>query len=341
MTRLYEAFLPLVQSLNDYGGNFTSFHIRERVLDAIDVGAGSDPSLAALRDKLHDKMAQWKGLQDHKTISELFEAYYEAVFYLTAVHRGVSLCCIPACSKKGKTPDFTSTSEPTINFEVKTIDVADPKATYDRAMAEGLDAKLEAQALAKQNGVGVVGRTISPHGSAGDRRGAVEQVMKKIDSNVKAGQYAAAPTFLVVSAVRSALHERAENLRRWLPWPGHVQNANGQLFAVAAHQIGEPFYFFPEWGREIVNLGAIGRAGILLDHPYIAGLIFVVSEWRETDKGDLVFGVYSLNGIWNNAWEGSASFGPEATTAAKKAFEQLCHHWNDTDDSRSSFLPTA
>ena len=38
-----------MQSLNDYGGNFTSFHIRERVLDSIDVGAGSDPSLAALR----------------------------------------------------------------------------------------------------------------------------------------------------------------------------------------------------------------------------------------------------------------------------------------------------
>jgi hypothetical protein len=49
-------YLPLAQSLNDYGGNFASIHIRRPVFDAIDAGAIGDPSLAALRDRLHDKV---------------------------------------------------------------------------------------------------------------------------------------------------------------------------------------------------------------------------------------------------------------------------------------------
>jgi hypothetical protein len=69
MTSLYDRYLPLVQSLNDYGGNYTSIHIRRAVLDAIDTGASNDPSLASVQDKLRTKMQQWAGLQDHETFS--------------------------------------------------------------------------------------------------------------------------------------------------------------------------------------------------------------------------------------------------------------------------------
>jgi hypothetical protein len=223
---------------------------------------------------------------------------------------------------------------------VKTIDVANPDVSYDASMVEGLNAKIEAQEQAKQSGVGTVGRFIKPHGDAKDRRDAVEQVMKKIASNVKAGQYSAAPTFLVVSLVRTALHERAENLRKWLPWPGQKQNASGQLFVVGAHKLDDPFYFFPENGSTIVNLGVINRAGILVDHPYIAGLIFLVTEWSSGNSAEVVDGVYSLNGIWNKAWENNEGIKPEGVAAAKLSFERLCHAWNDTEDSRSPLLPT-
>jgi hypothetical protein len=50
MTALYDLHLSLVQSLNDYGGNLTSIHIRRAVLDAVDCGAGSDISLASIRN---------------------------------------------------------------------------------------------------------------------------------------------------------------------------------------------------------------------------------------------------------------------------------------------------
>jgi hypothetical protein len=113
MATLYDTFLPLVQSLNDYGVNFTARHIRQALLDAIDHGASAnDASLVALRGKLLEKMAQWKGLQDHETFSALFETYYEAVFYLMAAQRGLCLRSIPAGAGKGKTPDFESVNEP-------------------------------------------------------------------------------------------------------------------------------------------------------------------------------------------------------------------------------------
>jgi hypothetical protein len=77
------------------------------------------------------------------------------------------------------------------------------------------------------------------------------------------------------------------------------------------------------------------------DHePYIAGMIFLATEWSARNAPEAVKGVYSLNGIWNTAWDGSHGFGSEAAQAARQIFEQLCHAWNDIADSRSASLPT-
>jgi hypothetical protein len=267
---LWDAYLPLVQSLNDYGGNFASIHVRRPALDAIDSGAQNDSTLRYVQNTLHEKMQQWTGLQDHESFSEFFEAYYEGVFYLAALHRGVSLRNIPAGKNKGNTPDFETIHKPKVNFEVKTTDLSDPDRTYNKIMTEGLDAKLEAEAEAKRRGVGTAVRTIAPHGAATNFLEVVEQVMKK--PNIKAGQYSNAPTILVVSIARTAIHGRAENLRKWLPWPNLQQPASGQLFAVAAHEVDQPF-FFPSDHWSMGNLGPLKRAGILRDHGFIAGLI--------------------------------------------------------------------
>jgi hypothetical protein len=336
MTNLYEAYLPLIQSINEYGGNFTFIHIRKFVLDAIDNKALSDPSIASVRDKLNAKMRQWSGLQDHRTFSEFFEAYFEGVFYLTALERQVALKSIPAGRNGGKTPDFTTAEPPAINFEVKTINVADPNKTYDQSMIGGLDSHLEAAAEARQSGLGIAARSISPHGTAKNRREVVEQVMSKIDSNVKAGQYEEAPTFLVVSLARTALHDDAKELRRSVPWQDQAESASGQLYSIAAHQLDEPFYFFPEWGEQIENLGTLNRAGLLRDHEFIAGIIFLAAKWGADDEGT-VANTFKLNGIWNSAW--AAKNNSEATVAAKTIFNELCDAWNDMDDSQSAALP--
>ena len=81
MATLYELFLPIVQSLNDYGGNFTAHHIRKVVLNAVDEGAAAnDPSLVALRAKMLEKMVQWKGLQDHGAVRALLNRIMRPYF---------------------------------------------------------------------------------------------------------------------------------------------------------------------------------------------------------------------------------------------------------------------
>jgi hypothetical protein len=89
-------------------------------------------------------------------------------------YSNVSLRIVPAGTDKGKTPDFTTTHEPKIGFEVKTIDIADPDRTYDKTMEEGLDAKIEATERAARAGVGIAERVIRPHGDAKDRREVVD-----------------------------------------------------------------------------------------------------------------------------------------------------------------------
>lgn len=155
---LYNYYLPLVQSLNDYGGNFASIRIRQPVLEAIDDGASNDPALRYVQSKLHEKMQQWTGLQDHKTFSEFFEAYYEGVFYLVALHRGTSLRNIAAGSGKGNTPDFETVCKPSVNFEVKTIDLADPKQTYNKIMCPR-GSKLNWKRRHRQNAQALVRRS--------------------------------------------------------------------------------------------------------------------------------------------------------------------------------------
>jgi hypothetical protein len=348
MTKLFDAYLPIVQELNNYGGNFTAHMISRPILDAIDKGAeAGDASLGALHRKLLEGLQGFKGLQDHKTFSALFEAFYEGVFYLVAARRGVSLTAIPAGSKYGKTPDFKTTLAPEIGFEVKTIDVADPTGTYDKTMAEGLEAKIGVEDQAKATGFGIAARTIAPHGPAKDRREAVEQVMRKIDGNVKQEQYVSCPTFLVVATARTSLHDRADNLRRHLIMFDCAIPVSGQLFAVAAHPVGDDFYFFferpasisgPHPGEEPVALGPLQRNGILLDHPFIAGLIFLSTKWNKTAEANAIDEAYRLNGVWNLAWEASNSSNLDTVAAAKSTFERLCHAYNDTDDTRSVFL---
>jgi hypothetical protein len=227
---------------------------------------------------------------------------------------------------------------PTVNFEVKTLDVADPLRSYNKIMEGGLDAKLEAEDQAKRAGHGTSVREIAPHGDARNFKEVIEQVMRKVDSNVKAGQYEDAPTFMVIATGRTSVHARAENLRKWLPWRGLDQPASGQLYAIASNELDQPF-FFPKDDWTMANLGPIGRAGVLRDHAFIAGLIFLVTELGASNSPAPVAGVYSLNGIWNSAWENNNPFGPQATAAAKEVFETLCDAWNDTDDSRRDLLP--
>lgn len=340
MDKLYDVFLPIVQDLNTYGGNFTAVLVSRVVLDAIDAGAENDPDLLSLRKKLLEAISGWKGLQDHQTFSALFETYYEAVFYLVAQDRGVPLTTTPAGANKGSTPDFRTKTLPTVAFEVETIDIANPQQNYDTTMLEGMEAHLEAEEAARRRGVGTAVRVISPHGDATDVRAAVEQVMKKLAGNIKSGQYEAAPTILVVSTARTGLQENPAQLRRSIPSPEEACDESGQFYAIAAHQHGAHFFSYSDADSRIRDLGVLERNGLLRDYPFIVGMIFLSTEWSETDKATAVQRAYRLNGIWNSHWKPPSALGT-AHADAQLVFQALCHGWNDSNDSRAHLLPAA
>lgn len=325
METLWNRWLPIIQDLNSYGGYFPSIFIIDSVCREIDERAKSGDSVClAIRNKQIAFIGAIKGLQDYENLSASFEAYTEGVFYLVAKSRGVDLIDIKAGSKQGSTPDFATVSSPEIRFEVKTINFATPSQSYSRAAEDGLNAQLEASEDARQRGIGTGASFISPHGDARDRREVIEQVMRKIDGNIKHGQYKNAPTFLVVSTDRASLHDRAEELKKQVvAFDGTKAITSGHLWAIAAHQYGHDFFFEVERG---VASCSIDRNGILLDHDYIAGIIFLRKEWSEQDWKE----AYRLNGIYNLLWEEKSEFDDALKLRARQTFNKLCHASNDT-----------
>lgn len=362
MTTLYDAYLPIVQSLNAYGGITSSKLVSRAVLDEIDSLANADDKSAKdLRHRLLSLIEGLNGIQDYQGFSSFIENYYECVFFLLAKHRGVPVSSIPAGGahgQQGKSADFATVSEPVIRFEFKTIDVYDPRRTYSDAMSEGLDSKIEADDAAaksaestKSIGIGFGVRKFAPHGRAKDRREAVEQVMRKIDGNIKRDQYTAGPTFLVVSLSRSSVHDCEGNLKKRVSYARCKTLASGQLYAIAAHNSGDEFYYFPEPDitdpldmplfidpdvDDPVSLGPLNRSGILRDHEHIAGIIFVRTELSELGNIHDVDRAFHLNGIWNDNW--SANQPSDLSKLARATFEKICHAYNDLSDSRAAHL---
>lgn len=349
MTSLYDDLLPFLQAISEEGGNFASFLISRPIVEAIDTGAISNPDLARIDGKVREAMAGYRGKRDHRGFSQVFEAYSEGAVYLAAKARGVALTAVSDGAKHGKTPDFRTRTPPDVGFEVKTIDVYDPSRTYDDVMDRGFDAgyaaleeSRRAAALSDHGGgVGFGITEFAPHGeSVEDPRGAVIQTIRKIRSNVKAGQYAAYPTFLLVSLARLSISTRPRDLRRAYHDAGWAADSSGQLFAIAANRIGDPFYAWSPKRPDISDLGDLGENGILLDGEFIAGMVFVETQWNKLSDPDAAHTAFAFHGVWNSAWETDAPFDAAQKAAAKQAFQALCQHWNDTEAGRDELIPT-
>lgn len=346
---LYSKLLPLLQAVNAEGGGFATFQFSRPVLDLIDSGAAGDESLARIRRKIVDTIDAVDGKRDHTRFSKVFEAYSEGVVYLVAQARSVHLNTLVDGKKTGvKTPDFATRGAPTVGLEVKTIDVFSPAETYDAAMDRNFEASYAAEEEARANaaaspsgqGVGTAITEFAPHGEGSEIRDAIVQTTRKIRNNVKSGQYKAYPTFLVVSLVRLGVHDRAVDLRRRLDLDTNWdERPSGHLFAIAAAQLQDRFFDFSHRRPGITDVGDLEGVGVLVDHPEIAGIVFLHTIWSESSRPDVIETGFRFHGIWNLAWEADAPFAPAEKAEAKRVFEQLCDAWNDTSDSRAGEIP--
>ncbi|QUD90157.1 hypothetical protein [Phenylobacterium montanum] len=333
---LYEEILPHLQDIYAEGGNMSAQWVHRVVPDALDAAAASNSNAASLVSKIRQKLGNYKGKRDHAGFNALFEAYSEALIFLAARERGVELRAVPEGGNRGKTPDFETIAAPTIGLEIKTLNPVDPIAAVDDVMNRGFEAGYEAELQARANGVGFAYTEWAPHGEGAEHSDAVVQTMAKISSNVKYGQYSGKPTFLVVSLARLGLHGGPVELRRWVDEDGM---RNGHLYTVAAHSFGEHFFAHTRDSFDgPIDLGALPRVGILRDHPFIAGVIFVNQVGSENGASDYFNYAVRFHGVWNSDWERDATFSPEDKQAAKRLFETLCDETNDLDDTRSDAI---
>ncbi|MES2898033.1 MAG: hypothetical protein V4759_18555 [Pseudomonadota bacterium] len=347
MASLYDTLLPHIQDINAEGGNFSSFHLSKPVLDTIDAGVPADPSLAMIQAKILEKVAAYRGKRDHKGFNQIFEAYTEGVIYLVARdRRRLNLNALSDGAKYGKTSDFCTTTEPAIGLEVKTINVVDPERTIDAAMDRGFEAGYEAleearaeAAAAGQSGIGFATTEFAPHGPEADPKDAVRQVVQKIKGNLKSGQYAARPTLLVVSLVRLGVHQGWADLRQRLDIDEDCGVApSGHLYAIAAHRLEESYFDRSHKWFGVRDAGELAEQGVLRDHDYIAGIVFLQTIWHRGGDPDAIETGFRFYGVWNDEWT-AKGFTSAQKAEARRVFDQLCDGWNDTHNSQGTLIP--
>lgn len=324
MSLFQDTVLPVIQEINTYGGNFTTGFICRAVIDEIDrLADGGDVAMLERRARLTKQLADGTWPDDFQAFNSFFETYHECVFYIIASRKWVSLTNIPETTAR-KTPDFRTVTSPIEQFEVKTIDFSSGQYWYPPVTESGLASVITATEVARTRGVGIGVRTIRPHGDVTSNLEAIEKVMRQIGRNVQPGQFATAPTFLVLPMIRTNLRSGAIELCRHYFDPDLNIDVNGHLWTIAAHPFGDQFVDH-EIGRIQTFKGILNRAGILQDFPFVRGIIFLHTEWSKlTDCDsshpfpDEAFGLY---GVWNDAW--ASPHGRNGSPPAG-TFTQIC-----------------
>ncbi|KZK81228.1 hypothetical protein PsAD13_04177 [Pseudovibrio sp. Ad13] len=327
---LYSDLLKRIQDANEYGGGAEIFLLRQSVFDAIDRGAdGGDSTLIALRRDLLERLKKWVDVEDHEARSRLFETYCEATFYLSSA-KHVKLEGIPRGPTN--TPDFQTLSLPHVRFEIKTLDIADPIASYGQQMNEGLEGRIEATKQAQHNSIGFGEQSIAPHGLAETWPEVIEQTMRKLSGNIKQGQYTDAPTFLVANLGRLCVRVNSEQLNKTSTisavetFDGLPADVSGHLWTIANHVPETDFSWLDPIGQ--LHSTPIMQAGLLRDYPFIQGIIFTTEPWSEFEEHQDWRASYAFLGVWNR--DCTSNFDMVKTDQARSILEAICMHIVDT-----------
>lgn len=327
---LYNDLLRRLQDVNECGGGAATFLLRQPVFDEIDNGAANgDKTLIALRRELLKRASNWTNVEDHEARRKLFDTYGEATFFLAST-KFVGLEGIPGDSSS--TPDFQTLRKPNVRFEVKTLDIADPMNNYSRQMAEGREANIEANNEAQRKGIGFSEHVIAPHGSAQTWSEVIEQTMRKLGNNIKQGQYADEPTFLVANLGRLSVRVDSEQLDETCTiaasytFEGVPADVSGHLWTIANHVPETAFRWLDL--DERAHSAPIGQAGVLRDYPFLQGIIFTTEPWSEFERQQDWRDAYAFLGVWNK--DCTLDFQPAATGEARRVLNAICMRIVDT-----------
>lgn len=285
---LRELYLDCVQAIDNIAPDFfiaTLSQSIEKVFQFVEKTPG-----AVYGDVTFRKIFAKEGwLTDSQTLQEFFQLVGEIQFWMLADERGVKLARI--AEEAHPTPDFqmVKLAKDSPQFEVKTLSVTGGWRALQKMSEDSLNSQIE---LEKQVSRGVQlamqVHVIAPHGDIplGLQQTTIcRNLIDKSRNNIKLGQYAAAPTFLVLSLMLIDGHHTGNADLRPVAhgYPCDWSVRTGAMWTLAFGSIGQFVHAIPAYEGLPGIEGQLERQGILVDSNYesIAGMLLVVHRLSE------------------------------------------------------------
>ncbi len=319
-----DEFIRVSQLLSGLTVSVPIMVMTRELVERITLAAAADPTLASLDRELRAKLKSVNGPDDHVQMAQAYEAYSEASFYLAMKDRGVALERTPGTGgHQAKRPDFRYAHVAGhLYFEVKSLEIADPRRRHKEIGHEALEIAAELDGRARQPGI----HFGEPHEISGHLPNAgsvarIDDTIRKISSNIKAGQIEYGPTVLVVDLGRlSSMPQGPSGL---LPVFFHAAPpvescVSGELWQIALGSPGEQIYSLPDFDGKSNLAGHQTQEGILRRFRSLMAITFFLPRWA--DKPELLT-------IWNSGWDQAALDNP--CTLCEHEILKVLHEYSD------------
>lgn len=292
---------------------------------------------AAYADKkLRKLFATHNWVLDAKKLESFFQLVGEVQFWMLAKDKGVALERIPEAKDNTADLKMAGATPGLPQFEVKTLSVSDGGWMHLAKMAEdSFKAQLEVQAKhLRGEKVAMSVHSIAPHGKVQRGKECTEMCTNLIDKavgNIKAGQYAAAPTFMVLNLMLIGSHYGGNMELRPVAagYPESWSIRTGVLWTTGFGTMCQLVHGQPEFeGRPGIE-GVLGREGVLA-HPHfrvLAGLLLVI---HRLGKEPTIYGL--MRDVDRERFEKSD------VTLLEAFYSLVRKNWNDDLDSNGWHL---
>ena len=288
MKKLKQAFVEARQAISGITDNWTFENIKEDELEAIDTAAKTDEYVAKQRSRALRLLANLPADHTHQH-DNLLEAISETVVYLELKEK---LTLSRFAEADEQRPDFRIEKFRSHQYmEVKAIAMAGGPANKRRYQEDALEGQI---ALEEQRAAGVKAafqeRVIAPmdDGTPGYRGDSpshwVSVVVRKLDSNIKPGQFQHGMTILTVD-LRQQLpiaHLEDSTKQHWKDRYG--AQVSGELWHTCFGCRDQEMFRPAEWEDESNLDTKLPVQGILLSYPFIAGVCFRHHGLRGTPR---------------------------------------------------------
>ena len=252
-----------------------------------------------------------------------YDEYNEAITYLQ-LKRRYRIERIPEGAQKS--PDFHLVNDPPNTFdiyiELKALSFLDGNANYSSAQQSGIESNISIEDQLNQGKSIAFGTSeISPflkNNKIPTWTGLIEMFIDKITNNIKKGQFEMGDTVLIVDLKQLLIGGHWDENSISIYQNGQMKEmVSGVLWHIAFGQQGfqilQPIEFE---GKSNIDT-PLNRNGILVDHPYIKGLIFCAYE---------NFQIRKLAGFIRSKDEDSQVF---------TFISDLCDFYNDENNSEA------